>query len=188
MIVYRTLHNVPDDWYRGLTEIYRQAFTQPPYYKGWEEVIYFENSLPAHEQREGFRMVGVLVDDRLCGFAYGYTSFPDYYWETEVSRWLELETAEKWLADAFHLAEIALLPEFWGRGLGGGLHDHLLQGRPQRTAVLSTIAAPSNAFHLYARRGWQVLLDRFSPPGMMRVYRMLGLKLASRVLGEETDF
>lgn len=160
-----------------MVSIYRQAFTPLPYRKGEEEVIYFERTLPEHVQRPGFRMAAALLDEKLIGFAYGYTCNAAYYWTEVVSQWLSPEMAATWLSDAFHLAEMALLPVCQGKGIGGALHDRILEGLPNRTAVLSTMFGESNAYHLYRRRGWQVLVECFTPPGMARAYRVMGMIL-----------
>lgn len=178
MPVYRSLTHLPQAWLPEMVEIYRQAFTPPPYNKGEEEVIYFENTLPEHAQRADFRLTAALEEERLLGFAYGYTSAPGQYWQVVVRRRLTPELAAFWLSNAFQLAEMALLPAWQGQGIGGALHDRILEGLPHRTAVLSTMAAETNAFHLYRGRGWQVLVEEFTPPGMARAYRVMGLMLA----------
>ncbi|UCC76215.1 MAG: GNAT family N-acetyltransferase, partial [Anaerolineales bacterium] len=78
--------------------------------------------------------------------------------------------------------EMAVKPETQKRGIGGLLHDHLLTGLSYQKAVLSTMAAETNAYAMYRKRGWRVLLDNLHFPGVARPYRIMGLEL-----GEGTD-
>jgi GNAT superfamily N-acetyltransferase len=177
MVVFQTLTRVPQEWFPRLVQIYRLAFIPPPYCKGEEEVIYFRRTLPEHVRRPGFRLVAALKDESLIGYGYGYTCSPEYYWAVLVSEHLTDDMIIEWLSDAFYLAEMALLPSFQGLGIGGEMHDRILTDLPNRTAVLSTMYGESNAFHLYAQRGWQILVPKFTPPGMSRPYRVMGRML-----------
>jgi hypothetical protein len=58
------------------------------------------------------------------------------------------------------------------------LYDHLLRGLSYQKAVLSTMAAETNAYSMYHKRGWKVLLDDFFFPGVARPYRIMGLELS----------
>jgi ribosomal protein S18 acetylase RimI-like enzyme len=69
---------------------------------------------------------------------------------------------------------MAVLPEFQGQGIGGQLHDLLLQDLPYRHGLLSTLNEETNATALYRRRGWQVLLEPFQFAGVNRLYRIMG--------------
>jgi hypothetical protein len=57
------------------------------------------------------------------------------------------------------------------------LHDHVMGGLPTRKAVSSTMAAETNAYSMYRKRGWRVLIDDFTFPGVARPYRIMGLDL-----------
>jgi ribosomal protein S18 acetylase RimI-like enzyme len=165
-----------------LVALYRDAFAAPPYSKGKEEVVAFARSLPQHVRREGFRMVVAAIEEgnQVAGFVYGYTSTPDRWWHTHVARAMQPSMADKWLEDCFQLVEIAVTPTFQGQGIGGQLHDHMLNGLSHRKAVLSTAQAKTNAYRMYRRRGWVTLLEHFTFPGVQRPYQILGLDLESR--------
>ena len=178
MAVYHLLTHVPEALFPDLTEIYRQAYGPPPYSKGEEEVIEFAYSLPDYVQRTDFRMLTASAGEGVIGFAFGFRSDPLHFWHQVIGSLLSPEAAAEWLADAFKLAEIALLPDYQGQGIGGQLHDRLLVDLPHRCAVLTTLSADTNAFRLYKRRGWQILLEGFTPPAMIRVYRMMGLRFS----------
>jgi len=162
--------------------IYREAFSCAPYFKGDAELDEFVAALHEHMQRAGFRMVAAEagMSGTLVGFAYGYTSLPDQWWQLSVRPALSAEDAARWLDDSFQLVEIAVPPEYQGRGIGNRLHDVLLRGLPHCCAVLSTLSAETPAMRMYQRRGWVTLLEPHYFPDILRPYAILGLDLAAR--------
>ncbi|HSM58629.1 MAG TPA: GNAT family N-acetyltransferase [Candidatus Sulfomarinibacteraceae bacterium] len=163
----------------ALVAVYRAAFLPPPYEKTEGAMQQFANALARHVRQEGFRAFVAREGQagEVVGLAYGYTSRQGQWWHDHVSRALGREKAAYWLGDAFELVELAVSPERQGLGLGGRLHDALLGEATQRTAVLSTLDAETAGFHLYRRRGWQVLLRDFHFPGVQRRYQIMGREL-----------
>lgn len=141
-------------------------------------MVDFAASLPEHTARAGFRFVGALTGaEVLVGFAYGFTSRPGQWWYDVVLAGMPADLAATWLAEPFQFTEIAVDPDFQGRGLGSRLHDALLEGLPQRRAVLSTLQADTAAHRLYVKRGWVLLRDNFFFPGVPRRYQIMGREL-----------
>jgi GNAT superfamily N-acetyltransferase len=172
----------------GFVRVYGAAFSGPPYNRTEREVAEFGRALPLHLARPGFRCAVATGDDgAVAGFAYGYLSLPGQWWYDNVSVALGRETTREWLADAFQLTEIAVRPEWQGRGLGKGLHDGLLSGVTAARAVLSTLDAPTVALEMYRQRGWEQLLGGFRFPGVARPYAILGrvISTADRKSGHE---
>jgi ribosomal protein S18 acetylase RimI-like enzyme len=163
-----------------LVTVYRDAFTVHPYCKEEAEVVDFAGSLPRHLEREGFRGVVALDDqvENVVGFAYGYPNTSDQFWHQEVAKVVHPRIVTEWLMGNFRLVEMAVTPAAQGRGIGGLLHDHILRGLSHQKAVLSTMAADTNAFRMYQKRGWRVLLDNHTFPGVARPYRIMGLALS----------
>ena len=162
-----------------IVTIYRDAFNNPPYCKGEEEVKDFARSLPHHVEREGFRLVLAVESGRgkPVGFAYGYKNTPGQLWHKEVARVVRPQVVVEWLMNSFRLVEIAVAPRTQGQGIGGLLHDDLLKGLPYPRAVLSTMAAETNAHWMYQKRGWEVLVQELVFPGVARPYRIMGLEI-----------
>jgi len=50
-------------------------------------------------------------------------------------------------------------PAQWGQGLGGRLHDAILERRPEPRALLTVSADNERAQALYLGRGWTRLLE-----------------------------
>ncbi len=162
-----------------LVHIYRQAFSSPPYNKDEIEVADFAYFLPQHVMRDGFQMVAAMEEqnNEVVGFAYGFANTSDQFFYQEVAKVTNSDFVMAWLSDYFRLVEIAVLPRVQGRGIGGALHNHLLSGLPQAKGILATIAAETDAFRLYRKRGWQVLLEEIFFTGVTRPYRIMGMKL-----------
>ena len=180
-LVVHSLSNQQVDAFRDqLVTIYRDAFTIHPYCKKEVEVVDFAQSLPRHVEREGYHGVVALEGQakQVVGFAYGYTNTPDQFWHQEVAKAVQPWIVTEWLTGSFRLVEMAVTPKAQGRGIGGLLHDHLLRGLSHQKAVLSTMAADTNAYRMYQKRGWRVLLDDHFFPGVTRPYRILGFELS----------
>jgi GNAT superfamily N-acetyltransferase len=118
-------------------------------------------------------------DSRVIGFVYGYRSEPGTYWHDLASSRLEPVARRHWLHDCFEFVELAVLPAFQGRGVGGALHDAILEDLAFRTTCLTTYREQETAVRLYLKRGWEVLADDFLFPGDPFPYLLMGRELAS---------
>lgn len=115
--------------------------------------------LPRHVARAGFRFLGAFADGRLLGFVYGYRGGPGQWWHDRVAAALGPAGTERWLGPAhFEFTELHVRGEYRRRGIGGSLHDALLDGVDADTAVLSTQTDNEPAIALYLGRGWQVIV------------------------------
>jgi ribosomal protein S18 acetylase RimI-like enzyme len=140
-------------------------------------VISFPAISRQHAERAGFRAFGAFDGHRLVGFSEGYSSAPGQWWHDSVAARLPPNRRKRWLDGAFELVELHVHPEHQGRGLGGRLHDLLLQDVPHRTAMLSTRRADTPAMALYRKRGWVAVIDEMLFPGNPIPFQILGLDL-----------
>ncbi len=134
--------------------------------------------LPRHAGRAGFRFLAAREDGVLAGFVYGYLGGPGQWWHDIVAAKLGDEGLGRWLAPGhFELVELHVRPRFQGRGIGGRLHDRVLEGLTGPTAVLSTQVDNERALRLYRGRRWQVIVPelRFSSGG--EPFCVMGLDL-----------
>lgn len=106
-----------------------------------------------HRSRDGYRLITARDADRIVGFAWGYTGGAGQHWTDLVARRLG-SAADGWLGGHFEFVELAVIPASRGRGIGGLLHDALLDGLPHDRALLSTTTQESAATGLYRSRGW----------------------------------
>jgi ribosomal protein S18 acetylase RimI-like enzyme len=158
-------------------------FALPPHNETEDDVLRFREQLARHTQRTGFRCV-IARDSHtasIVGFAYGYTGAPGQWWHDIVVAALGPQTAKEWLTDCFEFVEIAVTPLAQGHGIGGQLHDQLLNGLQYRTAVLSTRQEETFALRLYRNRGWVRLNRDFVFPNGTRPCVIMGYDLSRRV-------
>lgn len=110
-----------------------------------------------HRAREDYRLVTAESDGVLVGFAWGYTGRPGQFWSDFVLRTLGAAAAP-WVGGHLEFVELAVDPGSQGRGIGGLLHDAMLEGLPHDRALLGTTDdADAPTYSLYRSRGWQVI-------------------------------
>jgi ribosomal protein S18 acetylase RimI-like enzyme len=141
--------------------VYGDAFRQPPYNDSTRSRELRARLRGPHGGRAGFHGLVAVDDEDVVGIAYGYHSAPGQWWHDNVRREISRRdghpTADEWLGDAYELVEIAVAPSHQGNSIGEHLIRTLLDGRPERTSVLST-RTDSRAHHLYRRLGYRELV------------------------------
>ena len=135
--------------------------------------------------RPGFSAQIATHDNGIVGVAYGFLGSPDSWWDAELRRGLLLQggpTEEQWdiVRNYFELAEIHVLPQYQGHGLGRKLLEGLLWNAPARYALLSTPEVPNEdngAFRLYRAAGFFDVLRDHLYPADARPFAILGASL-----------
>jgi ribosomal protein S18 acetylase RimI-like enzyme len=151
--------------------------------------------LDRHAANSGFRALAALIDeDTLAGFTYGFHGEPGQWWHDMVagalaagSRRASSSSASAspdgpgWLADSFEVAELHVVPDYQGMGIGRSLLLRLTADRPERTAVLSTADTESRARRVYRGVGFTDLLTGFRFSGSEPPYAVMGALLPLKV-------
>ncbi len=135
--------------------------------------------------RAGFDAQIAIHHNEIVGVAYGFLGSPDSWWDAELRRGLRLQggpTEQQWeiLRSYFELAEIHVLPQYQGHGLGRKLLEALLCNAPARYALLSTPEVPNEdngAFRLYRSTGFFDVLRGHLYPADARPFAILGTTL-----------
>lgn len=162
----------------AVVDVYVQAFSGPPYDEGGVARSRFAPRWAAHAAAPGWRGAGAWVDGDLVGFAYGHAARSGLPWVDAVAAQLAPTARTKWCADAFLVCELAVVPAHQGRGLGGALHDALVDGAPHATALLTTLDDRATVgARLYARRGWRRVSAPYVAPGYAHRYVVMGVRL-----------
>lgn len=112
-----------------------------------------------HAQRPSFRAVGAHVGEQLVGFVYGYVEQRGGWWDGYVRPAMRAAGTERWLDDAFTIAELQVTPEWQGRRLGEQLLRAVLAGATQRRVLLTTQRDSNRARAFYDRLGFTWLAD-----------------------------
>jgi ribosomal protein S18 acetylase RimI-like enzyme len=149
-----------------------------------EVVVQRRDLIAVHVSYRGFVAAGAFDDDdatdqpaRLVGFGYGYGGAPGQWWYDIVAEALGRGSAARWLRDGFELAELHVLPDRQGRGLGRALLTDVLSRAEGTRAVLSTPDVESPARALYRSYGFSDLRCGFRFPGSPEVYAIMGVDL-----------
>ena len=123
--------------------------------------------VPRHAARDGFVFLGAFEPGgRLVGFVYGYTGAPGQWWYDRVAAALGASARAEWLERPhFELTELAVDASYQDRGMGGRLHEALLEPLPHDRALLSALADNGRVIGFYEHRGWRLLVPelRFEP-------------------------
>jgi ribosomal protein S18 acetylase RimI-like enzyme len=131
--------------------VYDAVFGRFPDKADWREQLFDRD-----RKRDGFRLVLALDGERVRGFAWGYRGERGQHWPDLVARTLP-ELPAEWFRDHFELVELAVDPDARRKGLGGGLHDALLDGLTGRALLGTVLAVDDPALRLYKSRGWSTL-------------------------------
>ena len=167
----------------GVLEVYAAAFSAPPYNQPPEGAARFRDVLvDRHAPREGFRCALARAGASVVAFGYGTTTRPGSWWHDAISPALAASGTERWLRDAFALAELAVEPSRQGEGIGSAVHDALLDHLPHTTAV-AQVRAAAPALRFYEKHGWTRLVSDFLHRGSRHPVIVIGLELDGRRTG-----
>jgi GNAT superfamily N-acetyltransferase len=175
-----------------LAEVYAAAMAAPPYQLPGRRSI-----MARHAGYPAFRAVAAVLPpgnlghngDRgrgpagepVVGFAYGFHGRGGQWWHDLVCAALAdrhgRRAARTWLGNSFEIAEVHVHPDYQGRGTGHAMLLRLAEGRPEHTAVLSTMDADTSARRLYRGVGFADLLPGFIFPGATQPYTIMGATL-----------
>jgi ribosomal protein S18 acetylase RimI-like enzyme len=153
--------------------IYVQAMNYPRY-TGAQRAV----TARRHTGNDGFACrAAVAADGTLVGFGYGYTTRRGQWWHDLVRRAMDPETADAWLADAFELSELHVMPGYQGAGIGYTLITEIAEAIPHEVMMLSTPDSDTPAFRLYRSLGFVDLARNYLFPGDSRPFAVLGSRL-----------
>ncbi|KNE83335.1 GNAT family N-acetyltransferase [Streptomyces xinghaiensis] len=118
-----------------LLDVYAVVYTEEIASDPFFSMESFEKRLAGHTSWPGWTCVVGEVDGEPVGYAYGATVPPGGWWHslrTDVDPALTHEDG----ARSFGLFEIMVRAPWRGRGIAQGIHDELVNSRPEERAVL----------------------------------------------------
>ena len=163
-----------------VVDVYNRAWSETPFHPGAANIRTFGDRMLQHAGNPDFGLCVAVEQSTAVGFAYGYGSVPGGWWRQSVAAHLKSGDGLKWLDDCFEFAELAVAPEYQRGGVGGLLHDGLLDGIQQSTSLLSTQKANTSALRFYEARGWVVLNDWMVFSNRVEPYVIMGLDLSKQ--------
>lgn len=130
-------------------DVWRDAFGPIDDLSEWRETIF-----DRHRAREAYRLAIAADGDGPVGLCWGYIGRRGQFWPDRVLDRLG-QVAEHWVGGHVEFVELAVVTRARRQGVGGRLHDALLDALPQRHALLGTSSNPDDpAVRLYRSRGW----------------------------------
>lgn len=114
--------------------------------------------------REDFMGLVALGRDqaqvRVVGMGFGVAARPQDWWTRTVAR--RVGATHPALQDAWILTQLNVLRGWRSRGIGGRLHDEIIQTQPYPRLLLSTQVHNHAAQRFYQQRGWTYLHSGFA--------------------------
>lgn len=159
-----------------LAEVYADAFAEPPYRGTVAQAReWAAERLVQHLGYPAFGLATAEREGRVLGFGYGLLGADDQWFTQTVRARASAAVAQGWLGGHGELVELAIRSEARGVGLGGRLHDavvdHLRHAGARNALLVADIgAAPARA--LYVSRGWHDVAE------LTEGSRLMGLRLA----------
>lgn len=140
----------------GLDRVYRAAFAAPPWNDDEPTLARFPARALRDAGREGFRLRVARGGGRIEGFAYGHVNRLDAQPELEpVVQRVAGRLSPAFFEGSWSFVELAVHPAAQRRGLGGRLHDALLDEVDEPRRWLLTSPRATAALALYEQRGWR---------------------------------
>lgn len=102
-----------------------------------------------------------FAHDRPVGVGFGARSEPGIWWYDRVAEIVGADHPA--LQNTWRLIDLAVVPDAQGQGVGGALHDALLDLQPCAVALINTRSENTRARTIYENRGWTQL----APPMQM---------------------
>lgn len=136
-----------------------------------------------HMQRKNFAACVVRSQTgELAGFSYGFEGAQGEWWHDRVRGNLSSDMAMEWMTDSFEMAEVAVDPDFQGRGVGAVLVSELRRHARASTVLLTVRIDNIKARKLYDRMGFVVLIESLFFPGDEHAYAVMGYQQADLTL------
>jgi GNAT superfamily N-acetyltransferase len=175
---------LPDPGVTGrAADAYLDAFSREPYNETPADRDAFVDRVERMAVRNGFRLVVAWDDETAVGLGLAAVAHPGDWWRDRVAESLGRDDGAEWLGDAcLEVVHLAVRPRLHGRGIGGTMHDALLDGAPARAAILTVHPEAAAARRLYARKGWIVLREAVTF-GVSRDVILMGLRLPGPAAG-----
>ncbi|MEV4315978.1 GNAT family N-acetyltransferase [Actinocrispum sp. NPDC049592] len=153
-----------------LVELYRPAFSEPPWQETPEELARYADRLSLQlDTYPGITGVGAKLDGRLVGVVYGWPAmaeFPDTPFYDSLKAAIPAEARQQLLAPALEIVQLMVGDAHRGNGIGRLLLEVYTDGWP-KAWLCTHPKAPAR--RLYDRAGWQAIGEFLSDRDVPRV-------------------
>jgi GNAT superfamily N-acetyltransferase len=144
-------------------DAYLAGFSGAPYFETEASRAGFVDRVRRYAGRDGFRLVVASEGDAAAGVGLAVIGHPGDWWRDQVAAQLSRRDVDEWLGTSvLEVVNLAVRPEWRGRGLGARVLAALVAGATTSSAVLTVDTRATPARTLYTTRGWIVLRDRIA--------------------------
>jgi GNAT superfamily N-acetyltransferase len=141
----------------SIFQLYYDAFSKPPYQWPDNEETAFRQRLTRLARDPTFGIATARTNDKLVGFACGFTLRPDTSWWEGFIMPVREELTREWEGRTFAVIDFAVAETRRGQGIGRRLHDILLGSRQESRATLAMEPTAHEERTIYERWGWRVV-------------------------------
>ena len=141
-------------------DLYADVFVEHPYGEDPEHsrATFIDRVDRYRATKPHFRLCLAWHDQHVIGLALGTGISAGDWWHDRVVPQLTSEIIDEWFGDeTFAVVELATSPTHRRGGVAGALVSALLEGLPDRTAVLSAYREAESAQRFYHANGWREL-------------------------------
>jgi GNAT superfamily N-acetyltransferase len=149
-----------------LSEVYAEAYNEPPYDFGAEEIALFRERFGGQRTRPGFSLVTARSEEALIGFIFGFTLPPTSGWWSGLLKPLPPDVSQERPGRTLAIIEMVVRRPWRRLGIATRMHDMLLRDRTEERATLAAHPEAPAAQAAYAKWGYrQVTQVRNQLPG-----------------------
>lgn len=116
--------------------IYANAYAEPPYHEGPEDVAEFCAGWPHRVAQPSFRLVVARLHGTPVGFTFGHQLTANTRWWNGLLDRVDEDVITEHPGRTFAVIELAVEDTFRRSGIGRELHTHLLAGLTEERATL----------------------------------------------------
>jgi GNAT superfamily N-acetyltransferase len=149
-----------------LRALYREVYAEPPYVWGEDHAALFAERFEVQRRQEGFTLIEARDGTELAGFTFCVTLQPTTPWWHNLTTTLPAEITTERPGRTLALVELLVRPSWRRHHIAQGMHDLLLEGRPEERATLTVLPAAEPAQAAYRKWGWKRVAQKRNPlPG-----------------------
>lgn len=138
----------------ALLPAYEEAYVEPPYCEGPQDIAEFIERFQIQTQRPGFRLVLARDAGKVVGFTFGYRLPADTrWWNNLLEPQPEAFTHEDG-ERTYVIIELAVRKPWRRHRIAATLHTHLLEGLPVERVTLTMRPEPEAAPAQAAYASW----------------------------------
>jgi ribosomal protein S18 acetylase RimI-like enzyme len=146
-------YRVEGKYFKKMIKLYCRLFKVDP--------LGMEDQFKRHSTYPLFEGYLAIIDERVAGYIYGYSSRKGQYYHDLLARHLHSE--REWMKNCMELVELGVDPAYRGRGVAKHLVERLLQNRKEERVLLTTRKDNHRAIAFYLSGGFKIIREGFFP-------------------------